>query len=237
MLSTREDLENELQSQLQIADNSSLFPASRLTKLIQNAYRRATDLYIWLDLVKGKTTHTQAGHEYYDYPQDFRSNTILRMEIDGENYERKNFEDYLAYKNNHPTSNFKMFANFGRQFFVWPVPTSTGTDNLDVWGAVVSDELANSTDETIFSNNKEDCNFAVVGLAFAVAMKRIDLSLSREEETSALAILAKHNKDEWVHTQRDQRIQHPKFAVPNYFNVSSGYNPVGNFNWNPTMEL
>lgn len=236
MLDTREDLEDELVSQLQVASNSSLFPATRITTLIKNAYIRATELFIWNDLVKAKCTKSWAGYEYYDYPEDFRSGTIVRLEMDGEPYARKNFEDYLAYKHNNPNSTFKMFANFGRQYFIWPVPTASGTDNITIWGAVQAEPLDDTTDETIFSGNKEDCNLSVVGLAFSVAMKRIDRTASKEEEAIAIATLSRQNQIEQSSTQRDQRISHPKFDVPNFFNRGTRATPLHGFNYDPGSE-
>lgn len=238
MLVTREDLENELVAQLQVASNSSLFPSTRITELIQNAYIEATEMYPWNDLVRGRRTNSQANHEYYDYPSDFRTGTIVRLELDDVPYERKNFEDYLAYKNEHPNSTFKMFAVFGRQYFIWPVPTSTSSSyNLSIWGSIQAPNLEDSTDETIFSNNKEDCNMAVVDLAFSVGTKRIDSTVSREARNSAIAVLGKRFSDEQARTQRDQRIQHPKYIVPDYFATGSSITPIGGFNYDPSSEL
>jgi len=231
-MDTRSDMETELVAQLQVASNSSLFPASRITTLIQNAYKWATNLFIWKDLVKAKTTSTQAGQEYYDYPSEFRSGTIVRLEIDGDPYQRYNFEDYLDYKENNASTTKKMFANYGRYFFVHPTPTSTGSSNMDVWGAIQADELDDATDETIFTNNKPEGNEAVVSRAFSVAMKRIDKEASKDANDESVAILGKLNLDEAKATQRDQRLDHPKFNVPNYFG-SSRNSGIGQFDYQP----
>jgi len=235
-MQTRQEMETELSAQLQSANNSNMFPSSRITTLIQNAYRWATTLYIWNALVKGKTTSTQANHEYYDYPEELRNDTIMRLTIDGVPYARKNFEDYLQYKYNHPNGTLKMFANFGRQFFVHPTPTTTGSSNLDVWGAVDADELSSSSSTTIFSTSREDANEAVVRKALSVAIKRTDQKLSESEEKAAIAILAKYNLEEQKSRQRDQRIEHPKFNVPNFFPDGHSSSPIGAFNYDPSIE-
>jgi hypothetical protein len=230
MLETRADLESELVSQLQVAANSSLFPSTRITELIRTAYKKATELFIWNDLVKAMCTRSFSGYEYYDYPDEFRSGTIIRLEMDDEPYERKNFEDYLEYKHQNSSSTEKLFSSFGRQYFIWPIPTTTGTDNITICGAVVADPLDDATDETIFTNNNEDCNLAVVGLALSIALKRVDAAVSKKEEESAIATLGRHNAVEQATTQRDKRIQHPRFSVPNYFSGRSRSHPVGGFN-------
>jgi hypothetical protein len=228
MLETRADLEEELVSQLQVAANSSLYPAARITKLIRTAYKKATELFIWNDLVKAMCTRSFAGYDYYDYPDEFRSGTIVRLEMDGEPYDRKNFEDYLDYKHGNSSSAEKLFAIYGRQYFIFPTPTTTGTDNITIWGAVAAEPLDDPTDETIFTNNNEDCNLAVVGLGLSIALKRVDAALSKKEEDSAVATLARHNATEQATTQRDKRIQHPRFSVPNYFS-GRGNTVIGNF--------
>ena len=229
---TRTDMETELVAQLQVASNSSLFPSARITTLIQNAYAWATNLFIWLELYRAKCTSTVADAEYYDYPEEFRLGTILRLEVDGEPYERKNYEDYLDYKENNPDTTKKMFANFSTWYFMNPTPTENGSNNIDVWGAIQADLLANGTDETIFSNNKPEGNDAVVQRAFSVAMKRIDSGLSETENDNAIAVLGKLNADEWKATQRDKRLDHPKFNVPNFFGGARNAG-IGKFDYQP----
>lgn len=231
-LATRANLEAELVSQLQVASNSSLFPSTRITSLIKNAYIWATQLFIWTDLVRAKCTDSVANQEYYDYPEEFRSLTIVRLTMDDLSYKRKNFEDYLAYRENNPGSTFKMFSSFGRQFFIHPTPTANGTNNIDVWGAIQADELDDTSDETIFTNSKEQGNEAVVRKALSVALKRVNPSLAESEEKAAILTLGKLNQDENKYLQRDQRVQHPKFSVPDFFAGNGGRSTFGNFGVN-----
>lgn len=227
MAKTRADLENELRSRLQIASNSTLFPTSRITSIIKDAYMWATQLVIWHDLVRGRKTNSIAGHDYYDYPEDFRSESIIRMEIDDVEYTRKNFEDFLDYMRNNPTSTKKMFASFGRQFFINPASTSNGTDNIVVWGAIQAPELTNSTDVSIFSYNKDTANEAVVKKGLSVAISRTDKNSAKLEETEAIAILLKLSADEQANTQRNQRLNHPMFNVPDFYGKGTAI--IGNF--------
>jgi len=55
-MTTRADLEAELLTRLQVADNSTLFPSARLTSLIKNAYIWATQFVVWHDLVRARAT-------------------------------------------------------------------------------------------------------------------------------------------------------------------------------------
>ena len=227
---TRADMEAELLARLQVANNSTMFPSARITTLIQNAYIWATTTWVWTDLVNGKYTSTIANSEYYDYPADFRSNTIMRLTVDGVSYDRKAFEDYLAYKERNPSDKYKMFASYGRYYFIHPTPTANGSNNITVWGALMADGLPNANSTTIFTDNKEEGNEALVRKALSVALTRIDKNLSVAEEQAARDMFAKLYIDELAATQRDQRIQHPKFLVPDFY-AGRYKTSYGNFNF------
>ena len=228
-MTTRSDIETEVIARLQVASNSTLYPAARITTIVQSAYMWATQLVVWHDLVRAVCTHTTATNEYYDYPANFRSESIIRMEIDGDEYKRKNYEDYLAFKADNPSSTKKMFSSFGRQFFVHPTPTTTGTDNLTVWGAVQSDALSSSSSVPIFSYNKEEANEAVIKKALAIALVRSDPQLAKSEESDAISILLKLSDEENKNTQRNKRLNHPMLRIPDFYGNSHA-SDIGSFN-------
>jgi hypothetical protein len=228
-MTTRADIETEVIARLQVAANSSMYPSARITTIVQNAYIWATQLVVWHDLVRARTTATVAGQEYYDYPDNFRSESIIRLTIDGEEYKRKNFEDYLAFKKDNPNSTKKMVASFGRQFFVNPTPTATGSANMIAWGAIQADPLSSTSTVSMFSYNKEEANEAVIKKSLSVALIRSDPNLAKSEETEAISILLKLSSDESKNTQRNKRLDHPQLNVPNFFAGYSGSTNYGNF--------
>jgi hypothetical protein len=231
-MTTRSDLETELIARLQVASNSTLYPSTRITTIIQSAYMWATQLVIWHDLVRARCTSTVATQEYYDYPANFRSESIIRMEVDGEEYKRKNYEDYLAFQQDNPSSTKKIFSSFGRQFFISPIPTTTGSNNITIWGAIQADALSSSSSVPIFSYNKEEANEAVIKKAIAIALVRSDPTVAKSEEQDAITLLMKLSTDESKNTQRNKRLNHPMLTVPDYFN-SSGSTDIGSFNYEP----
>ena len=234
----REDLENELKAQLQSATNSNQFPSTRLTTLIQNAYRRATSLFIWRALTKAVTTSTKDKpttdeESYYDYPSEFRTGTVYLIKIDKKRYDRKSYESFIKYREDNPNAVDKLFAIDQRFIFISP-DTVAGTDNMDIWGAFEAPELSLSTSETIFSHNMEEANLAVVRLALSAAVKKSNPRLSTSEENAAIVTLSKINTDEWDQYSKDQPIDTPLLNVPNFFeNGMNSYSPTGRFNYNP----
>lgn len=232
-MNTRADLESELTSRLQSASNSTLYPTDRITELIQNAYVWTTQLFTWRDLLTAKSTTTQLNINYYDYPDDFRTGTIFRLEVGGEEYDRVSYEDFLSYLKDNSGTTKKIFANFKRWYFINPSPSSAGT-SIDIWGSynVIASDLSEETSKTIFSDNKQEGNEAVVKKAFSVAIKRDDNKLAIAEEKDALGILSVIFKDQVEATQRDKRLDHAKFDVPDMFR-NSPTSSNGSFNYRP----
>lgn len=232
-METRAEMENELKERLQATANSGMYSASRLTELIQNAYSWATSLFTWSSLVKAMTTSSQEDKYYYDYPEEFKTNSIFRLEIDGDSYDKKNYEDYLDYKLNYPTTTEKkIFADHARWFFIFPTSPAYVSNNIDVWGMVEADPLSSSLSTTIFSNNTNLGNEAIVRKGFADGIRRLDNTLAKAEEDSAIALLQKVFEKEQINKQRDKRLQHPKWDVPDFFKSGSS-SPIGRFSYDP----
>ncbi len=228
-MQTYTELQTELLSRLMAASNSTLFTTTRIQTLIKDAYMWAVTQYNWPVLEKAKITKTSAGNYYYDYPAEFRTDSIIRVEIDGIEYDRKAFEDFLDYKNENPTDvSRKIFADFGRQIFIFPTPTVTGVSNFDVWGVIQPDQLSGGTDTTIFTYHDESGNEAIVKKAFAVAMTKTNKNLAVQEENEAKTILATIWQKVAQRQQRDQRLDHPFFDVPDMF-AGKGSAGIGKF--------
>ena len=219
-------MQTELLARLMASTNSTLFPTARIQTLIKDAHLWATSLYLWPQLERDKYTSTN-GDYYYDYPTDFRTDSISRIIIDDKEYDRKAFEDWLDYKlNNSTDTNTRIFADFGRQIFIFPTP-GTGTDNFDIWGSIQATQLSASGDKTIFSDHDDSGNEAIVKKALSVAIAKIDKKLSQAEESEATNILSRIFRKVLQRQQRDQRKDHPQFDIPNYYGKQVG--EIGKF--------
>src|SRR3990167_9488631 len=147
-MQTYSQMQTELLSRLMASSSSVVYTTTRVQNLIKDSHMWATSVYLWPQLERDKYTSTNGTDWYYDYPTDFRTDSISRIIIDDEEYDRKAFEDLLDYKNKYPTdTSKKIFADFGRQIFLFPLPAA-GTDNLDVWGHIQATQLSAPSDET-----------------------------------------------------------------------------------------
>lgn len=245
-METRADLETELQNRLMVANNSGLIPSARLTELIQDANRWAGTLFFWPSLFRSRyfsskpsidssTPILPLAYDYYDYPSDFLTGSVRRLYFNGLKYDKKAFDDFLDYVDNSQTAQLppdptkRYFAEYGRQFFVWPGVTVAGTDDGLVWGNIQPPQLDNSTDKTIFSTWNDTGNEAIVKKAISVAMERLDSGFANEQKQEAIQLLQVIWAKIVTENQKSQRLNHPRFAVPDYFGTQSGISTIGNF--------
>jgi len=218
-MQTFADMKSELSSRLLVASNSTLFTTTRIADLIDDAYEWAAALYNWPQLEEPEMTDTVATQDYYDYPETFRTDSVSRLYVDDTRYYRKAFEDYLDYKENNPddVSN-PIFADYGRQLFIFPTPTTSGTNNLVVYGCTNAiDEPEEDETFTIFSEHDNSGNEAIVKKALSVAIAKTDKDRSVLEEVEAVAILTRIWNKMAARQQRAQRIDHPMLDVPDFF--------------------
>lgn len=224
------ELITAVQSDLTIVDGSSLYPLATVKLAINRAYRKAGGLYRWPELEDAQVTSTQAGVEYYDYPQTWRPNSAWKLLIGGNDYyDPLVFKDYLYEKENDiPSGADYLWANQHRRFFVYPTPTANGSSNMSVWGIKNVSTLTNNTDITIFSYSMPECNEAIVLEAGAILRsKGEDENRSQFRSAEALRTLTiawgkiKQEKAKYEKTQ-------PFFDVIDMFGPTKA-SEIGNF--------
>ena len=237
-MNTFEDLIIAVQSDLNINDTTPLMPLARVKRAINRAYIKSGGLFRWAGTEDAKKTSTQANLEYYDYPQNWRDDSVWRLEVDGNQYGESpdgspmKFEDYLIWRKNSNNANSteKKWANQKRRYFIHPVPVSAGTYNICVWGQKVVDQLTELTDVTIFSYSQPECNEAIILEAEAILKNQVEEEKSgqfKSSEAKQILVLAWNKiQQEQAKYEKDQ----PFFDVPDFFsNKNTRENTIGNF--------
>jgi hypothetical protein len=244
-MQTRQEIEQELSARLMIANNSTMVSSTRITTLVQDANLWAGTLFFWPSLARSRyfsskpsidssTPILPLNYDYYDYPADFLTGSVSRLYFNGLKYEKKAFQDFLDYvdgtqePNTAPDRTRRYFAEFGRQFFVWPGVASAGTNDGLVWGNIQPPALPNPTSTTIFSLWNDSGNEAILKKAISVEMERLDPTFANQQKAEAVQLLTVIWNKVTAENQKSQRLNHPRFAVPNFFNLN-GF--IGGF-WN-----
>ena len=237
---TLANIRQAVQDDLTIGEESTLYAPSIIDRAINRAYRKAAGLFPWPELQDAKKTSTQVNQEYYDYPQNWRSNSIWRLIlVNSDNEEERygeepdgsplSFDDYLNWKEDNPDSTDKKWGNQWRRFFIWPVPTTQGNNNIHVWGIKVVSDLSADGDTTVFSYSTPEANEAIELEAVAILKSKGDDDKSAEfKSAEAKQILAVA----WGKIAREQAKYEknmPFFEVNDFFGNSNSKDLRGRF--------
>lgn len=220
-----------------IGDESSLYPLATVKLAINRAYRKSGALYRWPQLEDAKKTSTVASQEYYDAPETWRPDSVWRVEVDGDQWGEApdgspmNYPDYLIWRadDDNANSTEKKWAVQWLRFFIYPVPTTNGNNNICIWGFKNVETLTNNSDTTIFSYSMPDCNEAVVLEAVAILKKKGEAYNDGQfYSPEALAILTgawNKIKQEQAKYEKNQ----PMFEIGDMFGRSMSKYTIGNF--------
>lgn len=228
-----------VQSDLSVGDESSLYPPATIKLAINRAYRKAGGLFRWPETEDAKKTSTVASQEYYDYPDTWRPDSIWRLEVDDLQYGEDpdgsplTFADYLTWRRDTANANStdKKWANQWRRYFIYPVPTTNGSNNICVWGQKTVDALVSNSDTTIFSYSMPECNDAI-------ALEAVEILKNKGEGMRATTMMNAAALDTltaaWTKIKSEQakyEKSQPFFYVPDFFDNRSKLKEdiIGNF--------
>lgn len=227
---TRGDIKTKLQALVMGIGTSTYFTPTRLETAIDDNYLLVASARQWGDIKKGFVTSTQANEEYYDYPDNCQTESVFRISVDGDSdYVKTDFEDYLNEKENNPTSTKKMFSEFGRQIFIYPTPTTTGTANLILWGTIQAAPLTSDGDTTMFTDFADVLNEAILQYAYSELIQNFDQNKSMNAIAKADKIINQEYKKIADRLQR-KLLNRTQFEVPDFFSSDSGN--IGDFTIN-----
>lgn len=234
-MDTLAEMRVAVQADLTTGAESTLYSPTVIDLAINRAYRKAGALFPWPELMDAKKTTTVASQEYYDYPQAWRSNSVWKLVVDDDRYGQDpdgsplSFDDYLNWKEDYPDSTDKKWANQERRFFVWPVPSATGTE-ICIWGTMVTTTLSADGSVTIFSYSMPEGNEAIILEAVAILKSKGDNDKSSQfKSTEAKQLLAIAWGKIVAEKAKYEKIA-PFFDVPNFFGDTSTADMRGLFN-------
>lgn len=237
-------MRSAVQSDLTVGAESSFFDPTTIDLDINRAYRKIGAMFKWEETKDAKKTNAIINQEYYDYPQNWRPMSIFKLTVDDVDFgEPITFKDYQYEKENSLPSGFtRVWSNFGKKYFIYPIPTVTGDHNISIFGYKFVDLLDNDNDITIFSYSMPEVNEAIVLEASAILKnkgeiaqaKRVGIAigsdlLSQEARSIVITAWSKISQE----NQRQQRTT-PQFDVPDFFssgisNSNTSRNNIGNF--------
>ena len=235
------ELRTAVQSDLTVGGESSLFDPTTIDLGINRAYIKIGAMFKWIETRDALKTSTQANKGYYDYPQLWRPDSIWKLTVDDTDYgDPLTFKDFLyEQENSYPSGLSKLWANYGKRYFIDPTPSADGNNNIKVWGYKFVDKMSLDGDITIFSYSMPEVNEAIVLEAGAILKNKGELNQAKRagivigsdmlsQEAKSIVITA------WTKISQEQsKLQRttPQWNVPDYFNNTNNEvrNKIGNF--------
>ena len=237
-MNTLSDFRTEVQSALNVGDNSSLFPPTTIDRVLNRAYIKCARLFRWPQLEDAKLTTTQTDHEYYDFPDGWSPDSMYKLQIgddyygDEPDFSSMAFQDYLNWKadEDNEDSTEKKWAVHGNQYFIYPTPTEAGLV-ISIWGQKNVTKMTVGDDDatTIFSENMPECNEAIVLESIAMLKKKGESDkvgeLFSAEAKGILAVAFNKLKQESAKEEKEQ----PMLEVTDMFGEPSASETIGRF--------
>lgn len=237
------DMRSAVQSDFTVGSESSLYPPATIDLALNRSYRKIGALFKWADTKDALKTKTIENHEWYDYPQNWRPNSIWKLVVNAVDYgEPLTYKDYMYEKeNNFPSGLTKAWANDGKKYFIYPTPTQKDLE-IDIYGYKFVEKMVLDGDITIFSYSMPDVNEAIVLEADAILKNKGQIVqpvmrtfvggailLSDEAKNIVFAAWAKVSQE----NMKNQNTT-PQWDVPDYFsngvnNQNAIRNKTGNF--------
>jgi hypothetical protein len=219
--------------------NNDLFSDDDLAQFIQLGITKAWDYKPW-DFSEGSKTATTISDMltsgYADYPQDIQSGSIYLLKIDGKEYKKLLFQDYLKFLEDYPDATDKLWSEQKRFVFMNPNAYSAG-QVLDMYGKLMPPHLSSGSSILPFSpdtdNQEHSGNEAIVLLGFSEALdsdKKKNPSQAEIERGKAYQILDLLWKPFADSRSTLQSKNRPFFDVPNFFGPGANQS-TGNFNY------
>lgn len=203
-----------VQRKLLAGNNSSYFSETAIEAAINDNYILVASMKPWDKKEKGFIFSTTDDY-YYDMPVNLATGSTFKLTIDDVVYNKINFEEFLRVKDEN-TSTEKYFAEYGRQFFVYPA-TTVGTDNGTIWGVIQAAALTDDSDPTIFSYSEAQLNMAIGELTYADLIQPINSGEADKAQTRAKLIIDQTWQKMADRSQREAMVDRPMFEITDFY--------------------
>ena len=177
-ISTIGGIKNAVLVKLGQATTSAYYTDAILDDWIDDAHKFATSYKKW-SFTEGRISTTfstsitdDLNNYIMEYPEGWKADSIRLLQIGGKTYDKKNFYQFMKYREENPSDNEEIYSDYARRIYVNSVASPSGT--MTCYGQYMPVRL-DGTDPstgTIFSNYDEDGNQAIVQEVLSYAAQR-----------------------------------------------------------------
>lgn len=182
--------------------SDAFYPTALIKRAINRAHKWVAGLRNWPQTEEAYVRDTASGDNYYNYPSNFKTDSITRLVYNGDEYTKTVWRDFLRYQDEHPNQGGDLlFADYKRQYHI-NANVATIVDGVEVWGQVIPDDMVNTTDLTKFSGDS-NLEEAILKKSLSILYKKArgqmyDRGVALEDEAKALVA------DGWTQIMKSQ---------------------------------
>lgn len=172
MLNNVGDLITEVLVRNNRTTTDSFITDAMLQDWVRQAHKWASAYHKWPFTEVRDNTLTYSTEEvpYSSFNVDYKADSIRILQIGDKRLKKLNFEDYLTFKEEEPSSDDRVFSDFGRILYIH-AGDLTGT--ITAWGQYdVKIDPTDYTATTIFSDYDEEGNEAIIEKASSYLKRR-----------------------------------------------------------------
>lgn len=207
-LRTVSDLITEVLVRNNRTTTDSFITDAMLQDWIRDGNNYATTQYKWpLSEVRDKSLAWTGAEEipYTDFTIDYKADAIRLLQIGGKRLQKTSFEDYQKFREEEPTANDRIYADYARTLFINPNADVSGT--IAAFGQYTPQiDPTDATATTMFSTFDEEGNEAIVEKMTAYIKRREHLpdeaELHDQRTDAILGKLWKKVQDEQYNYQQ-----------------------------------
>ena len=212
----RSEIKNEIIVRGSIDTTSAFITEAMLNDWINQAHRWSASYHKWpfTEYMDKSQTYSSATEEY-NYPSNFKADSIRILKIGDDIFDKKNFYAYLKFKEDYPDATRKFFSDFGRNYYVNTKSGASGT--IYTYGQYTPGNITNETSSTVFSGWEPEGDEAIVyrGLSLIMTKQRKfkDALVYEDRAKGILDEIWERVKDEQYGYQTHDKSMYKSFNV------------------------
>lgn len=188
-MQTTGDIKSEVLVLLGVSTSQAYYTDAILNAWIDKAHKWAAAQYKWPFTQLKDVTQSFNG-EVYQYPTNFKSNSIRYLQVGGYRLDKLNYADYQIYREEQSNGKERVFTDFQRQYYINPYIDVGGT--ITAWGQATPATLdgTDPTATTVFTYSEEEGNEALVEkcMSYANTKEKAPVAFARGHLVSASAL-------------------------------------------------
>lgn len=172
---TNLEIKTAIRDDLSIASTGDLFYEDAYIQRVANrAVKWVAGLHLWQQTqlaYKYTTVADDINDEYINYPENFQTDSIWKLIVDGENFTRTLFSEYLRYQEEEDANaTDKIYSDHARQIFMNPAPASAGLV-ISIFGHQIPETMSADAATHPFSG-EATLEEAIVQYALGLCLKK-----------------------------------------------------------------